>query len=100
MFANNMLEASNNAVEIPDFDEKVVKAMIEYIYSGEVKSLPGNAPDLLQIAEKYDLPGLKEECELSIANNLSVETACEVLILANMYSPTVLKPRVIEFINR
>jgi speckle-type POZ protein len=100
MFSNKMLESSMNTVEIPDFDEEIVEGMLEYMYTGQVESLPEKAPDLLQIAEKYDLPGLKDECEHTMAENLSVETAAEVLLMAHLYSANVLKPKVIDFINR
>jgi len=39
----------------------------------------GQAMSLLQIAEKYDLPGLKEQSEAAIAKALTVETAAETL---------------------
>jgi hypothetical protein len=100
MIENEMIESTTNTVDIPEFDAKVVEGMLEYIYTGKVESLPEGAPDLLQIAEKYDLQGLKEECELAIAANLTVETAAELLILSNVFSPIVLKPKVIDFINR
>ena len=72
MFSTEMIEAKENTVDINDFDADVVKAMLEYIYTGETDDLNGKAPDLMQIAEKYDLPGLKEDCEHAIACNLTV----------------------------
>jgi len=54
----------------------------------------------MQISEKYDLGGLKEDCELAIATNLSVENAAEVLVLAHLHNAVTLKGKVIDFINR
>ena len=38
-------------------------------------------------------------CEESLCSNLSVETAADVLVLADMHSASQLKAYVIEFIN-
>jgi speckle-type POZ protein len=100
MFHAEMVESKQNAVEISDFEDDVVKAMLEYMYSGETPSLSEKAPDLMQIAEKYELMGLKEDCEHAIAANLTIENAAEVLVLAHLHSANKLKPKVIEFINR
>lgn len=99
MFSTNMLEKEMNSVEIPDFDDDVVKAMLEYLYTGETELLAERPTDLLQVAEKYDLPGLKEDCEYTIADNLNIDNAAEVLVMAHIYNANVLKPRVIDYIN-
>jgi len=95
-----MVEAEMNTVEIGDFEEDVVEGMLEYMYTAQVETLQTKAPELLQIAEKYDLPGLKEESEHVIAENLTVENAAEVLVMAHLYNALLLKPKAIEFINR
>jgi speckle-type POZ protein len=100
MFGGSMVEATLNSVEIADFDEEIVAGMLEYMYTAEVDSLHDKAPDLLQIAEKYDLEGLKEECEHTIAENLTVDNAADVLVMAHLYNASILKPKVIDFINR
>jgi len=99
MFNTNMVEKELNSVEITDFEDEIVKAMLEYLYTGETEVLAERAPDLLQIAEKYDLAGLKEDCEYTIADNLNVENAAQVLVMAHMYNANLLKPRVIDYIN-
>lgn len=100
MFNTNMMEKEFNTVEIAEFDDEVVRGMLEYIYTGESDIMVERAPDLLQVAEKYDLPQLKEDCEFYMADNLNVENAAEVLVMAHMYNATHLKPRVIDYINR
>jgi len=95
-----MVESKINTVEITDFEDEVVAGMLEYMYTAQVESLNEKAADLLQIAEKYDLQGLKEECEYTIAENLTVDNAAEVLVMAHLYNATLLKPKVIDFINR
>lgn len=99
MFSVNMVEKEFNTVEITDFDDEVVKGMLEYIYTGETELMSERAPDLLQAAEKYDLGGLKEDCEYAMAENLHVENAAEILVLAHLHNANLLKPRVIDYIN-
>jgi speckle-type POZ protein len=101
MFANKMLESSMNTVEIVDFGEDIVKEMLKYMYTGKLESIPDDkALDLLQIAEKYDLPGLRKKCEYIMTQNLSVETAIDVLIVANLHNADMLKAKAIDFITR
>jgi len=95
----NMIEKELSQVEIADFDDDVVKGMLEYIYTGETELMAERAPDLLQIAEKYDLSGLKEDCEYVIADHLTSDNAAEILVMAHIYNASYLKPRVIDYIN-
>ena len=95
-----MLESNQNSVQIHDFPDEVVQGMLEFLYTGQTKTLKENAVDLLRIGDKYQLLDLKEICEKIIASNLSVENAAEILIVAHLHSPITLKPKVISFINR
>jgi len=90
-------------VEIPDFDAETVEIMIDFVYSGEIDAelLFQNAPDLLQIAEKFGVEELKEKCERFIGDNhLAVENVCRLLVLACLFNGSYLKARAIEFFNR
>lgn len=99
MLESNMTEKALNAIEITDFDDDAVEGMLDYLYTGETELMAERAPDLLQIAEKYDLPGLKEDCQYSISENLTVENAAEMLVLAHTYNAELLKERTIDYIN-
>ncbi|ODM90497.1 Mitochondrial ribonuclease P protein 1 [Orchesella cincta] len=90
---------ANNSLMVPGFDEDVVKGMLEYIYTGETACMGERAPDLLQIADKYDIAGLKEEAELIIADSLSVANAASVLLVAHTSNAAYLKSQTISFIN-
>lgn len=99
MFSTNMMEKEFNAVDIPDFEDEVVKGMLQYLYTGETDLITERAPDLLQIAEKYDLAGLKEDCEYAMADHITVENAAEMLVMAHLYNASLLKSRAIDYIN-
>ncbi|CAL8116455.1 unnamed protein product [Orchesella dallaii] len=98
MFAVDMLENEVNIVEITDFDDDIVEGMLEHLYSGETDYMNERVQELLQIAEKYNLAGLKEGCEYQLVDNLNKENAAANLILANNYNAPYLKEKAVEFI--
>jgi len=95
-----MLESAENIINIMDFDERVVKGMLDYVYTGETSDLNAIAGDLLQIAEKYDLKGLKDMSELALSENLTVYNAVQVLVLADLHNAANLKANVLNFVKR
>ncbi|XP_053200921.1 protein roadkill-like [Panonychus citri] len=99
MFQHNLEESKQNRVEITDMDQEVLGEMLKFIYTGKSTNLEKMADDLLAAADKYDLERLKVMCEEALCSNLSVETAAEVLILADMHSASQLKAHAIEYIN-
>jgi len=96
MFSTSMLEAKENTVEINDFEEDVVKSMLEYIYTGETSDLSERAAELMQIAEKYDLDGLKRDCEHAIACNLTVRFATTIHSTLTLHLPCTVTTRIHE----
>ncbi|CAL8116525.1 unnamed protein product [Orchesella dallaii] len=99
MFNVNMLEKQLNVVQIIDFDDDVVKGMLEHVYTGETKLMAERAQELLKIAEKYDMTGLKEDCEYQLADNLNMKNAAAILVLAHVHNAPFLKQKTIHFIN-
>lgn len=100
-FRSEMSESVENTVEIKDFDENIVNLMLQFIYTGTVDSsgLHENAMDLLRIADYYEISHLKQECELVILGNLTVENVMDILTLAHFHSPTSLKPKMASFLK-
>ncbi|ODM87114.1 Speckle-type POZ protein [Orchesella cincta] len=94
-----MIENETNTLVISDFDDVVVKGMLEYLYTGTTYCMAERAPELLQIAEKYNLEGLKENCEYAMAESLSHENAGMFLVLAHTHNAPHLKQRTVGFIN-
>lgn len=99
MFEHEMEEKKQNRVEITDMDNEVLNEMLKFIYSGKAPQLEKMADDLLAAADKYDLERLKVMCEEALCSNLAVDTAADVLILADMHSAQQLKAHAIDFIN-
>ncbi|ODM89148.1 Speckle-type POZ protein [Orchesella cincta] len=99
MFNTNMTENETKTLVISDFDDVVVKGMLEHLYTGETDCMNEQAQDLLKIAEKYDLGGLKADCEYELGDKLDLENAGELLVLAQTHNAPDLKTRAMDFIN-
>ena len=83
MLASDMAEARNKRIVIDDFDGQVIKQLVCYIQTASNdESLETFAQDLLLIADKYDVDGLKIFAQLQLQNGLSVDTVCGVLAAA------------------
>lgn len=98
MFDKTMKEGISGTAVIEDMDKEVLNELLYYIYSGRVKNLKEYGPGLLVASDKYNIPMLKEICEDFLANNLSLEVACEGLILADIHTCNSLKPRCTKFL--
>ena len=100
MFATQMTESIRKVVEIEDFDEDIVRGMLEYIYTGVTQNLEENFMDLLRISDKYQVLGLKRKTEDIIMTKLNFENAGEILALSDFYSLESLKLKVINFMTQ
>ncbi|ODM98586.1 Speckle-type POZ protein [Orchesella cincta] len=99
MLTVDMKEKESNVVQIADFDEDVVKGMLEHLYTGQTDFISTLAPELLQIADKYDLAGLKQDCEYAMVKRLNIGDAATVLVLADTHNAPFLKEKTLAFIN-
>ncbi|KAL6972511.1 hypothetical protein U1Q18_042340 [Sarracenia purpurea var. burkii] len=96
-FAHDMTE-KKGIVHIEDIGEDVVEEMLSYIYTGKVEKLENLAQDLLIVADKYCLEGLRIMCENTLAANLSGSNALDTLVFAKRYNSNGLKSQTIDFI--
>jgi hypothetical protein len=86
MFTTDMQEASNNIVEIKDFDSKVLTELLRFVYSSTVYDLDDIAFDLILAAEKYQIAQLKKICADHIFSKMTTENAFHVLVLFDQLS--------------
>ncbi|CAN7994126.1 unnamed protein product, partial [Ixodes hexagonus] len=99
MFEHTMDEKQKNRVEVMDMNDEVLREILRFIYTGRAPNLDKMAENLLAAADKYGLKRLKVMIEESLCSNVSVETAAELLLLADRLSADQLKVHVIHFIN-
>ena len=84
-----MTEARNNRIEIDDFDSNVIAQLVRYLQTSKIdESLEASAHDLLLIADKYDVRGLKVVAQSQAASEINVETVCATLNVATEIADT------------
>lgn len=93
MFKLPMQENQENYVEINDFNQNVVAAMLRFMYTGEHRWSSELSEDLLRAADKYGMERLKIICGANLVNNLSAKTAVNYLKLGELYDIKDLKTR-------
>eukprot|EP00981_Chlorochromonas_danica_P012100 scaffold4472_cov268-Ochromonas_danica.AAC.1 len=95
-----MIEATERAVHIDDFDLPVVKAMLRFLYSDDCEDhdLADHGDQLLAIACKYGISGLVEKVESHLSSTLTITNAAKVLKMADMCNAQKLKSSALKFI--
>jgi len=101
MFDTEMQEAASGVVDVKDVDADIFRRLLRFIYGG-VLSQPSKetAAPLLAAAQKYGLEPLKESCAHAIADEVTVENACEILLLADAHACPNLKKKCVETIKK
>ncbi|XP_064485398.1 speckle-type POZ protein B-like [Ornithodoros turicata] len=99
MLKNDMQESIQNEVVLKDVYPDVVQEMLRFIYTDASPNISTMAADLYQLADKYDLKGLKLLCESELASSLSVDTVVDVLRLADKLQCDTLKKLAVLYIN-
>ena len=100
MFLSDLIEGSSNTLTIDDIEPDVFEELLSFLYTDYVKNLKPFAAELLAVADKYMLQGLKAKCGTSLARNIHVLNCCEMLLLADLHSALELKRYALEFIER
>lgn len=99
MFVHEMKEERKGRVEVTDCDFEVLREVVEFIYTGRAPRVNEMAEKVLAAANKYDLGRLKAMCEDVLCPKLSVETAAEMLVLADTHNADQLKANALRFIK-
>ncbi|GMT00026.1 hypothetical protein PENTCL1PPCAC_22200, partial [Pristionchus entomophagus] len=93
-------EAKLGIMHITDMEADVVVEMLAYVYSGRCsKDIGEMAGDLLIAADKYRLDELKQHCECSLIEQISVDNVCQLLVLSDMYRAHKLREYSLNFIT-
>ena len=83
MFAADMAEAKSKRISIEDFDADVVSQLVRYVHTDRIdESLEVSARELLLIADKYDVRGLKIIAQNLLLKSLTIETVCDTFEFA------------------
>lgn len=92
-------ENDTRVIEIKDTNAIAFEAFIKYLYTGEIDNMEQVANDLMVLADKYDIEGLRKECENYLCEKINENTALLLLIEADLHSYLVLKKKAIFIIK-
>ena len=100
MFLSPMEERETSSLQL-QYKEDVVKKFKVFFYKREIKEEEdeGNLRCFLELAEKYDLPHLKEEVEELAIRKLTVENMVDMFLLADLHSAENLRMAAEDFIK-
>ena len=100
MFDLEMKEKYQDSVQINGFDGKAVKALIDFIYSGEVTIKNENVMDLLAVSDYLQVDEVKQFCFDFLESILSSDNWYAIRSAADLYQNKHLQSKVEEFISK
>ena len=84
MFFFAAAEAESGELEIENFKPKTVEHMVYFMYHDNIMNEKNMDPDLLILADKYNVRGLMKYCVEYFEENLSLENALDVLVSTHL----------------
>lgn len=99
MFDLDMAEKKDGRVEISDIEPNIFKLFLRFVYCGKLETK--NTDDLLKVivaADKYSVKSLVTICGHRLIDNLSIDNAVYILIIADLVKVDFLKSKCIELI--
>ena len=99
MLESDMKEKQSGVVEVSDITPEAMSDLVAYLYTGTAPNLTTLANELLEAAEKYQLPRLLTICENELGDNIKEATVIGTLILADLHGRVCLKKACLEYIR-
>jgi hypothetical protein len=99
MFRSSYLESKSRIVIIDDIDPEVFKQLLIFLYTGKAPRLKEKniVQPLYEVADKYEVVILKNECIKVLQTQLSTENAIDILVWSHFFSITNLLEIAMEF---
>lgn len=86
-------------VEIADISPAAMSDLLAFLYSGTVPNVTTQAFELLDVADKYQLPRLSKLCEYELDRKIRKASVIPTLIMAHECGRICLKKACLEFIR-
>lgn len=93
-----MEESLSGVIKIPDASPKVLRSFVDYLYTAETPLDEENAPDLLILAEKYQVNHLKVFCETYMTSKVNHENAIACYAFAHQHNARQLQDAALSLI--
>ena len=78
---SDMIEGRTKEIYIEEVDEKTLKEMINYVYTGDFTGADLNVENVAWLADKYDIPGMMDLlCDRMKAEAVGPEIIADMII--------------------
>jgi len=98
MFTHEMTEKLSGQVKIPDYKMEEMRDFLLFLYHAKLGSYE-HAAKLLELADRYQVPTLKELCEAYLTSKVTKDNAMEMLELANLFNSDILKQKAFDVVK-
>mmetsp|Transcript_31366 Transcript_31366/g.85096 ORF Transcript_31366/g.85096 Transcript_31366/m.85096 type:complete len:119 (+) Transcript_31366:51-407(+) len=85
MLASGMQEDWKRVVHIDGHPSPALEAMLQYIYTGDLPDSYDSVA-VLVLADKYELPGLAQDCVAALLKSMCADNALTVMRTVRPYS--------------
>lgn len=100
MFQDHYEENKTGVVEIEDIDYETMLQFTQYIYTDKLEKRYDMVMKLIEAAEKYNVRGLKAQCEEILIKKMNIENASELLALGDLHNAGTLKEVALDYMTR
>lgn len=99
MFTRDLIESRKSVIDMKDVDEGALRMLVDFVYTGKVNVTPSNVQTVLPAADLLQLSGVKEACEVFLAEQLHPSNALGIAKFADTYSCFELHRRAKEYVD-
>jgi speckle-type POZ protein len=85
MFEVDMKEAKERVVDIKEVDPNVLRELLRFLYQGEVEMSPKMSMRLYELADRYLMQDLKENCLYYMVHHITVLNVVDLFCLAKKH---------------
>ncbi|XP_038209289.1 ARMADILLO BTB ARABIDOPSIS PROTEIN 1-like [Zerene cesonia] len=101
MLKEDTAETKNGWVKLIEVGKEDLQHLLTFIYTGTLKNLDDiNFFNMLILADRFNLEGLRELSEHALIQQLSIDNALEMLAVADSYNSQALKTGSLLFIKK
>ena len=94
-----MAESRENKVDLVDLEADTAEDMLTFIYTGKVTDVGEKATNLLDVADKYGISGLKEMSEAALCAKMNIDNVLNMLVLADLHNAPSVKSLALKFVR-
>ena len=99
MLYGNMKESNEKEIELISVDTETLKALLSFMYTGEVELDTNNCYKILEAAQYFIVTSLENKCAGFIAGLLNTKNFCTIAAFANSKNSTILLEKCNNFLK-